>query len=175
MKESYTGKRFNMLVGVEQADNVRVTKVDPYGKSAYIWQCDCGERKVISVNDVKSGQQKSCGCHRVKVSKDRMTKHGFAHSTGNGHSSRWYNIKTRCFNKNNLGYHRYGGRGITMHPDWACPEKGFERFKSYLDTVLGPCPEGYSLDRIDNDGNYEPHNLRWADNSTQSSNREWCK
>lgn len=78
---------------------------------------------------------------------------------------RWKSIKQRCTNPKNPSYKNYGGRGITMCAEWAA---SFERF--FAD--VGECPgPGLSLDRIDNDGNYEPGNVRWATNSEQMRNR----
>jgi hypothetical protein len=80
---------------------------------------------------------------------------------------RWYNMMARCYSSTNRKYHRYGGRGITVHADWHDPWIFFH----YLDTVLGPCPPGHSLDRIDNDGDYAPGNVRWGTHSEQQANR----
>jgi hypothetical protein len=76
-------------------------------------------------------------------------------------------MKKRCLNPNHKAYHRYGGRGVTICPEWGY----FENF--YAD--MGPRPEGTSLDRIDIDGNYEPTNCRWIAIKEQSQNRETVK
>jgi hypothetical protein len=75
----------------------------------------------------------------------------------------WKNMKARCTNPKNIGYHRYGGRGISFHPSFAT----FAGFWEHL----GPCPPGLELDRIDNNGNYEPGNVRWATRDEQIRNR----
>lgn len=85
----------------------------------------------------------------------------------------WYDIKKRCYNKNNKGYHNYGGRGITMCDGWLYNFKMFYDYvtslPNYDESNLGR--NGLTIDRIDNDGNYEPGNLRWADRRTQVINQ----
>lgn len=77
----------------------------------------------------------------------------------------------RTTNPDYKGYHRYGGRGIVVCEQWA---QSSVAFCEYCDDVLGPRPDGYQLDRIDNDGNYEPGNVRWATPKENSNNRdEW--
>lgn len=89
----------------------------------------------------------------------------------------WKSIRQRCFSPSCKVYEHYGGRGITLHEEWSKSKpgrsrsEGFEAFARYVDAVLGPRPEGCSLDRIDNNGHYEPGNLRWATHSEQMENR----
>lgn len=80
----------------------------------------------------------------------------------------WQSIQQRCYNTNNIGYHNYGGRGITLYEPW---KTDFESFVDYLLIQLGPKPKGYTLDRIENSGSYVPFNLRWATMETQCNNR----
>lgn len=145
---------------------------------AWVCECSCGEvGVVVRGGSLRSGDTQSCGCFcrdrsiEANVGSKRNITHGMSHKSGNSHYTRWKGIRNRTGNPNQLNYKDYGGRGITLHHEWIEAGKGFERFKWYLDTVLGPCPEGSSLDRIDNDGNYEPWNLRWATRSQQVSNR----
>lgn len=79
----------------------------------------------------------------------------------------YWNIVSRCENPNSDSYADYGGRGISIYPEW---RDSFKKFESWINDNLGDRPEGLSLDRIDNDGNYEPGNLRWADRQTQNRN-----
>ena len=85
-----------------------------------------------------------------------------------------YKIKDRCYNPNTDSYEMYGGRGITLYKEWHGTH-GFRAFKEYIETNLGDRPQGYSLDRIDSDGNYEPGNLRWANNYVQAVNKGMLK
>jgi len=83
----------------------------------------------------------------------------------------WSSMKTRCLNKNHEAYHNYGGRGIKVCDRWM-------KYENYIEDILkeiGPKPEGKSVDRIDNDGNYEPGNVRWATRKEQRANRREVK
>jgi hypothetical protein len=80
----------------------------------------------------------------------------------------YWAIKRRCLDKSDPGYINYGGRGILMSPEWVHDRQAFE---IWILTNLGPRPEGLTLDRMNNDGHYEPGNLRWATYKTQANNR----
>jgi hypothetical protein len=78
----------------------------------------------------------------------------------------------RCEDPADRAYHNYGGRGIAVCPEWRDDPAVFV---AYLRDTLGPCPDGHSLDRIDNDGDYEPGNVRWVDAVTQRHNQRRFK
>lgn len=81
----------------------------------------------------------------------------------------WDNMRRRCSDPRTVNYHNYGGRGIRVSPLW---EKDYAAFRTYLNDVLGPKPsENHTIDRIENDGNYEPGNLRWATRKEQQANK----
>ena len=85
----------------------------------------------------------------------------------------WQSIKTRCYNPNSRGFRYYGARGVRMHPEWV---NNARAFLDWVDSNLGPRPDGTTLDRIDNDGDYAPGNLRWASIAEQRKNRRgWSK
>lgn len=83
----------------------------------------------------------------------------------------WYHMIKRCTNEEHHNYHSYGGRGISVCDRWLDPENGFSRFLA----DMGNRPQGFTLDRINNDGNYEPANCRWADSVTQARNTRHSK
>lgn len=142
----------------------RLTPISFYEKRGtndyWIFQCSCGNEKVIRYSSYKSGISRSCGCMRIEVS----TKHG--HKKPNYTSptySSWKAMNTRCNNPNYPENHLYSRRNIKICDRW-------KDFKNFLED-MGERPEGKTLDRINNDGNYEPSNCRWACPSEQTDNR----
>jgi hypothetical protein len=80
----------------------------------------------------------------------------------------WINMRRRCENPRHVGYKNYGGRGIKVCEAW---NRSYDAFRDYVEFNLGPRPLGHTIDRIDNDGNYEPGNVRWSSLSVQSRNQ----
>lgn len=122
-------------------------------------KCDCGQSRVIRRDHLMSGHTQSCGCLSLEISKSMFVKHGLCKSV---EYRTWCHMKDRCLNKNHSEWEHYGGRGIKVCDKWL----KFENF--YAD--MGQRPSGRSLDRINNDGNYEPKNCRWATNIEQANN-----
>ncbi len=129
-----------------------------YGHQYWIFKCECGNIKTMRLCQVKSGKTKSCGCLNIGNYKHGMSKSKIW--------MLWQGIKKRCFDKKHISYHRYGGREITVCKRWL-GERGFQHF--YED--MGNRPKGKSLDRKNNDGNYNKNNCRWATYKEQSNNK----
>lgn len=126
-----------------------------------LYKCYCGNEFEARPYKIETGHTNSCGCYgKEQTSKARKT-HGM--STINEYKI-WKGIKYRCYSETCPGYKYYGGRGITMCDRW---KNSFEAF--YAD--MGPRPKGLSIDRTNNDGDYEPSNCTWATRSQQVRNR----
>lgn len=158
-----TGQRFGRLVAVES--------VGRDSRSTYrLWRCicDCGNECYVNTNNLTSGDTRSCGCLKSELTSKRNSTH---HKSNHRLYAVWSGIKYRCYNKHCRGYENYGGRGISVCDEWL---NSFESFYEWAidngydeDAPRGKC----TIDRIDNDGNYDPSNCRIVDMKTQARNR----
>ena len=129
----------------------------------FLCECSCGDQYIVAGSELRYGKSKMC---KICSCKKRATKHNCAtrHKIVPEYNS-WAQMKSRCFNPNDKRYKDYGGRGIKVCKEW---EESFEAFFKYI----GIKPQrNMSLDRINNDGNYEPGNIRWATPKEQANNR----
>lgn len=129
------------------------------GHAIWLCKCDCGNFTKVASNDLLKGGTKSCGC----LQKESHTKHG-------KYKERLYNIyrgiKQRCYNHNRKRYKDYGGRGIKMCDEW------LNDFMMFYDwSMANGYDDTLTIDRIDNDGNYEPNNCRWVTPKQQVRNQ----
>lgn len=155
-----TGKRVGRLTVLEPADVSRA------GEQRWHCACDCGKRTIVRGGKLRRAETKSCGClmleHIRRNARRMATRHGMSSEP---EYKCWEGIKQRCLNPRHPWYSEYGGRGITVHPEWAAD---FLAFFAYVGERPG---FEYSLDRIDNNKGYVPGNVRWATYAEQAANR----
>lgn len=149
-----TGQRFGRLTVIQL--HSAATR-SPRRNTRWWCQCECGATVIAFGVNLKSGNTESCGCLR----KEKLHKHGHARPRHPTYGS-WNNMLQRCTNPNDKRYKNYGGRGITVCERW----HSFENFLA----DMGLMPEGYSIERINNDGNYEPANCTWIPRPEQGKN-----
>lgn len=155
-----SGQRFGRLTAL------RISHVDAL-QAHWVCRCDCGAETTARFHHLIRDHKRSCGC----LKRDRFTTKTHGHAPKGKPSSAystWCSMKRRCFNPKDKAWKHYGGRGITVCDRWR------DSFESFL-ADMGEPPPGLSLDRRENNGNYEPGNCRWATQSEQVNNsRRWA-
>lgn len=136
------------------------------GRAMLSCLCECGNARVVMAQSLRAGTTLSCGCQR-RDSMRASTRPGTHRDSHSREYEIWCGIRKRCENPNNHAYSRYGGRGIKVCERW-------RHYPNFL-ADMGRCPPGMSIDRINNDGDYEPSNCRWADRVTQGRNKRNCR
>ncbi len=155
MYKDMTGETYSYLTVVRQVANTTKNK-DRY----WLCRCVCGVEKAIAGGALRLGRTKSCGCKKAAMQGHPNATHGM-HGTPTYGS--WHHMKRRCNSNHGVSHKDYKARGISYDPRW-------NDFSVFL-ADMGPRPTGTSLDRIDNDRGYSKGNCRWADRTTQQSNR----
>lgn len=156
------GQRFGRLLVLEE-DMTNDEK-----KAKWICKCDCGNIVSVYGHNLKYGTTKSCGCLYADRKGEKHPRYKQNAIARHRLSATWYSMKQRCFSPNATEYSAYGGRGITVCSEW---KNDFWKFVDYVSKLEHYGEEGRTLDRIDNNGNYEPGNVRWATKEQQYQNR----
>ncbi len=152
----FTGRRFGMLTALS-----RHRTGGKGGVTIYQCQCDCGSIRSVRHANLQQGSTTSCGCHRLIVLRTVNVSHGQSHTLA---WSSWRAMKDRCLRKTSKDYKNYGARGISVCARWA------ESFEAFIED-MGERPDGATLERTRNAGNYEPGNCVWANLETQNNNK----
>ena len=157
-----TGQRFGRLTVIGRAGST------PEGTATWRCLCDCGKECIAEGAKMRKGNTKSCGCLHDDAARMRRTTHG---NSGTRLYAVWKAMIQRCSNHSDKNYDRYGGRGITVCPEW---RNDFQKFYEWAmangyddNAAAGRC----TIDRIDNDKGYGPDNCRWVDMKTQNKNK----
>jgi hypothetical protein len=158
------GQKFNRLLVVDIHDK------NKNGTIRYLCKCDCGENTIVQSSKLRNGWTKSCGCLQKEVVSANSSKH-------NLHKHKLYYVyacmKDRCSNKNNKRYKNYGARGIAVCDEWK------NDFKSFYNWAMSNgYNEGLHIDRINNNGNYDPSNCRFIslkENMNNTTRNVWIE
>lgn len=149
-----TSSRFGRLVVLELAPSIK-------GRAGARWRCccDCGSEIIAPAGALRRGATKSCGCYRREVLATSKLRHGL---TDTRTHQIWRGMLKRCRSSKSAFYYCYGGRGIKVCERWQVFEHFFED--------MGECPDGYSIERRDVNGDYEPKNCIWLPRAKQARN-----
>jgi len=159
---SIIGKKFGRLLVMKKLETEKTGK---RYRSQFLCLCNCGSYKVVKRDSLINGHTKSCGCLRREVTKNLNIKDGL---TRHRLYNTWREMIRRCYNEKHIAYSYYGGRGIKVCDKW-------HDHKKFIDDMDPSYEKGLQIDRINNDGNYEPSNCRWATRTQQMQNRRCCK
>lgn len=156
--KNITGQKYGRLQVVSKSDHK-----DKSNHSLWNCKCECGNTTAVSLCHLTSGKIKSCGCLRNEKTVERNTTHGKTHTRL---FEIWQGMKKRCTNPKHKSFSYYGGRGIMVCDEW---KNDFEAFYNWA--MLNGYAYDLTIDRIDNNGNYEPSNCRWVTMAEQNQNK----
>lgn len=144
--------------------------IDNHGQCLWLVRCECGNVRAVTGGRLRRGEAMSCGCRKPEKCAAANTKHGdAARGELSAEYRAWSNMIDRCEREGNKQWKDYGGRGILVCVRWR------ESFAAFLEDMGRKPSPRHSIDRIDNDGNYEPGNCRWATETEQRRNKRNVK
>jgi hypothetical protein len=157
--DDVTGQRFGRLIALAPLRG----RSEGSGRARTLWNClcDCGQVKAVDATALRTGHIQSCGCLRLETATQQMTTHGYA---GTRIHKIWKGIVQRCTNPDNPAWPDYGGRGITVCPEW------LTSFENFLRDMGATYKRRLTIDRIENDKGYSAANCRWATKLVQANN-----
>lgn len=153
-----TGQRYGQLVVLGPVGKAKS------GSIVWLCQCDCGEQVEVKAQRIRHDGVSSCGCHYAEQGRRKPVRHGMSDTSI---YNTWIQLSVRCHSAESSNYENYGARGVSVCDEW---RNSFEAFLDHVSQLPNYGAEGVTLDRIDNGGNYEPGNVRWATQKEQMRN-----